>query len=180
MQACVDASTLSSLNVSPTWAIRVAGPTGDGFHMAEELRGVPKPMLQTVFGYSLGRRIWELARGKGAQPGVCPLSRVSDAELSMGMVGYLSQQAAAMLCARGRLAKAIRLTITYADGDSPTARMHLATPTSEDNDIAMATKALLRRFPACGVRSIDLAVTSIEAASAPAQTSALFYSTASA
>jgi hypothetical protein len=157
----------TSVSASPAWAIRVARPTGDGFRMTEQLRGVPKPMLQTVFGRGLGRRIWELARAKAAQPGLEPASRVSDADLSMRMVEYLSQQAAGSLCARSRQARSIRLTITSADGESTTARMALAKPTNEGNELAIASKALLRQFPTGGVRSIDLAVSSIEAASTP-------------
>jgi len=171
MEACVDTSTAppvsTSISASPAWAIRVARPIGDGFRMAAQLEGVPKPMLQTVFGRGLGRRIWELARAKAAQPGIEPASRVSDADLSMRMVEYLSQQAAGSLCARSRQARSIRLTITSADGESTTARMALAKPTSEGNELAIASKALLHQIPTGGARSIDLAVTSIEAASTP-------------
>jgi hypothetical protein len=45
--------------------------------------------------------------------------------------------------------------------------MALAKPTSEGNELATASKALLRQFTTGSVRSIDLAVTSIEAASTP-------------
>jgi proline racemase len=137
--------------------------------MTEQLQGVPKPMLRTVFGDGLGRRIWELVRRNGRQPGADPLNRVSDVELSKGMVEYLSQRAAETLHARNRQARAIRLTITYADRESLTARTHLPTPTNESSEIVVATMGLLRQFPTCGVRSIDLAVTAIEAASVPEQ-----------
>ena len=167
MEVCVDTSTLPSVSAPPAWAIRVARATGGGFRMAEQLRGVPKPMLQTVFGHSLGRRIWELTRRKGAQTGVCPVTPVSDADLSMGMVEYLSLQAADTLRSRSRQAKAIRLTVNYANGESSTTRMRLPKLTSEGDEIAVATKALLRRFPAHSVRSIDLAVTSTEASVVP-------------
>ena len=178
MEVCVDTSTLPSVSAPPAWAIRVARGTGGGFRMAEQLRGVPKPMLQTVFGHSLGRRIWELTRRKGAQTGVCPVTPVSDADLSMGMVEYLSLQAADTLRSRSRQAKAIRLTVNYANGESSTTRMRLPKLTSEGDEIAVATKALLRRFPAHSVRSIDLAVTSTEASVVPEKTPALVYSTA--
>jgi hypothetical protein len=179
MEANVETSVLP-VSASPAWAIRVARRTGDGFRMAEHLRGVPKLMLQTVFGCGLGRRIWELARRNGAQPGVGAVSRVSDGDLSIGMVEYLSQQAADTLRDRRRKARAIRLTITYADGESRTTRMRLAQPTSEGNEIAMASRALLRRFPACQVRTIDLVITSIAATSVPEKTSAHAKSLASA
>jgi hypothetical protein len=167
MDACVDISTLPS--VSASWAIRVPRPPGDGFRTAEQLQGVPKPMLQTVFGDGLGRRIWEFVRRNDGQPGAGPVSRVSDVELSKGMVEYLSQQAADTLHARSRQARAIRLTITYADRESLTARTCLPTPTNEGSEIAVATMGLLRQFPACVVRSIDLVVTTIEPASDPEQ-----------
>jgi impB/mucB/samB family C-terminal domain len=180
MEAGVDTSALPSMCGSPAWAIRVPRPPGDGFRMAEQLPGVPKPMLRTVFGDSLGRRIWELVRRNGGQRGAGPLSRVSDVELSKGMVEFLSQRAAETLHARGRQARAIRLTITYADRESLTARTHLPTPTNESSGIVVATMGLLRQFPACGVRSIDLAVTAIEAASVPEQIPAPACSLASA
>ena len=180
MEACADTSTLPSVSTSPAWVIRVPRPAGDGFRMAEQLQDVPKPTLQTVFGDGLGRRIWELVRRSGRQPGVGPVSRVSDVELSKGMVQYLSQQAADTLQARRRQARAIRLTITYAGRESITARTRLSLPTSEGKEIAVATMGLLRQFPACGVRSIDLVVTSIEAASVPEQTPAHGYSLATA
>jgi hypothetical protein len=179
MEACVDRSALPSMSGSPAWAIRVPRPPGDGFRMAEQLHGVPKPMLRTVFGDGLGRRIWELVRRESGQPGVGPLSRVSDVELSKGMVEYLSQRAGDNLHARSRQARAIRLRITYTDREPLTARTHLPTPTSDGREIAVATMGLLRQFPAGGVRSIDLVVTSIEAASVSEQIPAHAYSPAS-
>jgi hypothetical protein len=164
MEAFVDTSTVPSVNTSPAWAIRVPRPPGDGFRMAGQLHGVPKPTLQTVFGDGLGRRIWELVQPSGRQPGVGPVRRVSDVELSKAMVEYLSKRAAETLHARCRQARAIRLTITYADREQLTARMRLSMPTSEGSEIAIATTGLLRQFPAYGVRSIDLVVNSIEVA----------------
>jgi impB/mucB/samB family C-terminal domain len=180
MEACVDTSTRPSMSGSPSWAIRVPRPPGDDFRMAEQLRGVPKPMLQTVFGDGLGRRIWELVRPNSGQPCAGPLRRVSDVELSKGVVEYLSRRAADTLHARSRQARAIRLTLTYADRESLTARARLPMPTNERSEIAVATMALLRQFPACAVKSIDLVVTSIEAASVPEQMPAHAYSSASA
>jgi hypothetical protein len=179
MQAFVDTSTLPKVSASPAWAIRVARPTSNDYHMAEQLRGVPKPTLQTVFGHSLGRRIWELARGNSARTGVGPASQVSDADLSIGMVAYLAQQAADTLRTRKRQASAIKLTITFENGRPASTRMRLANPTRDGNEIAMATRVLLSQFPASGVQSINLAVTSIEAVSTPEQTPAPLYSTAS-
>jgi hypothetical protein len=169
MDACVETSTRPSIRASPAWAIRVPRPRGDGFRAAEQLQAVPKPVLQTVFGDGLGRRIWEFVRRNGGQPGPGPVSRVSDVELSKGMVEYLSQQAADTLHARSRQARAIRLTITYADRESLTARTCLAMPTNEGSEIVVATMGLLRLFPACGVSSIDLVVTTSEPVLVPEQ-----------
>ena len=59
------------------------------------------------------------------------------------------------------------MTVTYENGESRAARMRLATPTSEINELAEAATELLHRLPVRGVQSIDLAVTIVEAAVLP-------------
>jgi hypothetical protein len=83
------------------------------------------------------------------------------------MVNYVSLRAAGTLRQCSRQAKAIRLTVTYENGESRTARMRLATPTSEINELAEAATELLHRLPVRGVQSIDLAITIVEAAVLP-------------
>jgi hypothetical protein len=82
------------------------------------------------------------------------------------MVGYVSLRAADTLRECSRQAKAIRLTVTYENGESCTAQLRLATPTSEINELAEAATELLHRLSVRGVQSVDLAVTTVEAAAA--------------
>jgi impB/mucB/samB family C-terminal domain len=179
MHACVETTALRSVSQTPAWAIRVPRPAGDGFRMTARLQGVPKPMLQTVFGKALGLRIWEQARWECVHPADRPTNQVADSEISTGMVNYVSLQAVATLRECSRQAKAIRLTVTSENGESCAAQMRLATPTSEINELAEAATELLRRFPVRGVQSVDLAVTTVKAAAIQEQTPALVYSMAS-
>lgn len=164
MEACIETSTALGANPAPAWAMRVARPVGDGFRMAKELRGVPRAALQTVFGKELGRRIWEHARAEGVPTGTPPANRIPDAEISTGMVEYVSKQAAETLRERSRQAKAIALTVTYADGESRLVQTRLPRPTNEGDKIAEAATKLLGRLPTNGAQSIDLRVTSLEVA----------------
>jgi nucleotidyltransferase/DNA polymerase involved in DNA repair len=177
METCVETAASPSAGPTPAWAIRVARSVGDGIRMAERLRGVPKPMLQTIFGNALGRRIWQQARVENTQPAARAADQVADAEISSAMVDYLCQQAADSLRKRSRQAKAITLTVTYTDGAARVARARLLRPTSNGDEIAEAATALLRRFSDCGVRSVDLTVTSVKTTSVE-QTTRLVYSMA--
>jgi impB/mucB/samB family C-terminal domain len=167
MHACVETAALPSASQTPAWAFRVPRPEGNGFRMTARLQGVAKPMLQTVFGKALGLRIWQQARRECAHPAVSPTNQVADSEISTGMVNYVSLRAVDTLRERSRQAKAIRLTVTYDNGESCAAQMRLATPTSEINELAEAATELLHRLPVRGVQSIDLAVTIVEAAVLP-------------
>lgn len=168
MHACVETAALPSASQTPAWAFRVPRPEGNGFRMTARLQGVAKPMLQTVFGKALGLRIWQQARRECAHPAVSPTTnQVADSEITTGMVNYVSLRAAGTLRQCSRQAKAIRLTVTYENGESRAARMRLATPTSEINELAEAATELLHRLPVRGVQSIDLAVTIVEAAVLP-------------
>ena len=167
MNACVETAALPTASHTPAWAFRVPKPEGDAFRMAARLQGVAKPMLQTVFGKALGLRIWEQARLESAHPANSPTNQVADSEISTGMVNYVSLRAAGTLRECSRQAKAIRLTVTYENGESCAARMRLATPTSEINELAEAATKLLHRLSVRGVQSVDLAVTAVEAAVIP-------------
>jgi impB/mucB/samB family C-terminal domain len=180
MHACVETAALPSASHTPPWAIRAARSVGDGIRMAARLQGVPKPMLRTVFGKALGLRIWEQARRERAHPADSPTNQVADFEISTGMVKYLSLRAAGALRECSRQARAIRLTVTYENGESRAARMRLATPTNEINELAEAATKLLHRLPLRGVQSVGLGVTALEAAAIQEQTPALVYSVASA
>jgi hypothetical protein len=173
MHVCVETAALPSASHTPAWAFRVPIPEGDGFRMAARLQGVAKPMLQTVFGKALGLRIWEQARWECAHPADRPTNQVADSEISTGMVNYVSLRAASTLRERSRRAKAIRLTVTYENGESRAAEVRLPTPTSEINELAEAATELLRPFTVRGVQSVDLAVTAVEAAAIQEQPSLL-------
>ena len=167
MHACVETAALPSASQTPAWAFRVPRPEGNGFRMTARLQGVAKPMLQTVFGKALGLRIWQQARRECAHPAVSPTNQVADSEITTGMVNYVSLRAAGTLRQCSRQAKAIRLTVTYENGESRAVQMRLATPTSEISELAEAATELLHRLPIRGVQSIDLAVTIVEAAVLP-------------
>ena len=159
MEACMETNAPLAENAAPAWALSVARPVQDGLH--EELRDVPRPALQTIFGRSLGRRIWQHARTKVASS---PLVRVADAEISTGMVVYLSQQTSEALVESGRQAKSLSMTITYTDGEASLARARMTHATNEADEIAEAAIALVRQVPlrVAALASIRLAVTTVE------------------
>jgi hypothetical protein len=179
MEACVVTGVAVQ---GPEFAVsaednRVAKPASLRRGMVGELRGVPKPMLQIVFGKVLGRRIWEHTRrlaGSGVKSQVTPSADtngatagggIPDAEIVGGMIAYVSRRAGETLRESGRQAKAIGLRIVYADGVSTLDRMRLARLTDEGAELAEAARDLLGRSMARGVAvaSVDLRVTSIPA-----------------
>jgi nucleotidyltransferase/DNA polymerase involved in DNA repair len=165
MEACIENPGLVVGAATPSWAIRVARPVGDGYRMAEELRGVPVGALQRVFGRALGRRIWQQERADaGARPAASSGGRVSDAEIAFGMVGYLCEQAASTLRGRQRIASGVTLTASYADGGTKAAQGRLAKPTNLASDIDALARQLMDELPRDGVQSVNLKVSSIEVA----------------
>jgi hypothetical protein len=162
VEACMETNAPLAANAALAWALSVARPVRDGLH--EELRDVPRPALQTIFGKSLGRRIWQHARAKVASAGTSHLVRVADAEISTGMVVYLSQQTSKALVESGRQAKSLSMTIIYTDGEASLARVRMTHPTNEADEIAEAAIALLRQVPlrVAALASIRLAVTTVE------------------
>jgi hypothetical protein len=146
-----------------------------------ELSGVPKPLLQTVFGRHLGRRIWQQNRrrdmtatanvdtAKAASSHRTPQALwqwikrfsgslaaaaagpVTDAEILAGMIEYVGLRAGETLGAQGHQATAIGLRITYVDGISRTERMGLARPTNDGRELSMAAISLVGRCEERGV-----------------------------
>jgi hypothetical protein len=166
MEACVPTPTTLADSSAPAWTLSVAKPDGHGYHMVDDLRGVPKPALQTVFGRMLGRRIWSQRGGEGSKGSANVEVPVANAEISAGMVQYLGRQAAGALRLHRRLAKAMELTITLAAGESIVGRMRFPRPTDDVGEITgAATKLLLHQLPARArpVTSVKLTVTSVEA-----------------
>jgi hypothetical protein len=182
MEACVESpALLAGITAPPAWAVRVARPAGDGFRMTEDLRGVPKPALQAVFGKALGRRIWNQTRAVSSPTVADAAAKVADGDISTGMVVYLSRQAAKALRERGRLAKAVGLRITHEDGSATLIRTRLARPTDDEREIVEAGEQLLRESRASGLRvaSADLTMTTVEAIAVRARTQKLACSMAS-
>ena len=159
MGTCVE-TLISAMKVEPrTGAADMDAPTVVGRRdgLLDELAGVPRPALQTVFGKDLGRRVWENARQAG--------SAVADEEVVGGMIAYVSRKAGETLRANGRKAKAIGLRLVYADGVAMLRRMRLARPTSDAGELLAAGMELLgqaeMRYAA--VASVKLKVTSVHA-----------------
>jgi impB/mucB/samB family C-terminal domain len=129
-----------------------------GGGMVGELSGVPRPVLQTVFGKELGRRIWAQGRRSAA-------AGVANEEVIGGMIEYVSRRAGEALRKNGRQARAIGLRLEYADGVATLHRMRLARPTSGAGELLAAGMELFGRAEARGgaVESVDLKVTSVQA-----------------
>jgi nucleotidyltransferase/DNA polymerase involved in DNA repair len=156
--------------------VETADPLRPADRLVGELRGVPKPVLQTVFGKGLGRRIWQQARrsaGAGRQSQTAPGGNaeartaptvVTNGEIVGGMIEYVSRRAGETLSKNQRQAQAIGLSLVYADGVSKVERMRLARPTSDAQELSAAAMALFRRAEARGVTvaSVDLTVTSVQ------------------
>ena len=133
-----------------------------------KLRGVPKPVLRTVFGKALGAKIWKQGRQEAAESHADRLDEftpVSDSEIVAGMIEYVSGRAGETLRERGRRAKAIGLRIVYADGVSRMERTRLAWPTNDVREISAAAMALFRRSKEhrAIVEAVDLTATSVQA-----------------
>jgi hypothetical protein len=159
MGTCVE-TLISAMKTEP-WrgAAELGAPAevGYGDGLVDDLGGVPRPALQTVFGKELGRRIWENARRAG--------SAVPDEEIVGGMIAYVTRRAGEALRANGRQAKAIGLRVEYADGVANLHRVRLARPTSDGVELREAALELFGRAEARGatVVSVKLNVTSVHA-----------------
>ena len=159
MGTCVE-TLISAMKVEPrTGAADMDAPTVVGRRdgLLDELAGVPRPALQTVFGKDLGRRVWENARRAG--------SAVADEEIVGGMIAHMSRRAGETLRANGRKAKAIGLRLVYADGVAMLRRMRLARPTSDAGELLAAGMELLGQAETrcAAVASVKLKVTSVHA-----------------
>jgi hypothetical protein len=163
MGTCVE--TLISAMKADAWTaedsareLDLATVAEHGRGMVREMSGVPRPVLQTVFGNGLGRRIWAQGRRSAA-------AGVADDEVIGGMIEYVSRRAGEALRKNGRQARAIGLTLQYADGVVTLHRMRLARPTSDAGELLAAGMELFGRTDARGaaVESVDLKVTSVRA-----------------
>jgi nucleotidyltransferase/DNA polymerase involved in DNA repair len=142
---------------------------------AAEFAGVPKPALRAVFGKRLGQRLWETARRQSsarqrqAMPAAPTLPALPVAglntEILRGMIEYLSRRASETLDHNRRQANAVTLTLHYADSTQESARVRLARPTTNPQEISEAVSTLFHNFetrePA--LESINLSTNSIPA-----------------
>jgi nucleotidyltransferase/DNA polymerase involved in DNA repair len=159
--------------------------------LAGELQGVPKPVLRTVFGRSLGRRIWALTRKprpartrlealgalkisgpdhnsrdsvhEGSVVGVKKATDLVNAEILRGMIEYLSRRAGEALSQNRRLARTVTLTFSFDDGSSEIGSARLARPTSDPVEVCEAVSDLSRNFASgdSALASISLSTSSI-------------------
>jgi impB/mucB/samB family C-terminal domain len=161
MQTCIDSTAPPFAIPVPAWTLRVARPATDRLRRSGALLGVPRPALQTIFGKSMGRRLWDQARSK---VGTRPTDAVLDSEVSAGMIAYASQQAADTLRRAGRQAKGLAVTILYTDGETKRARARLARSTNAADKISGAAIGLLRQIPLhdAPIAAIRLSTTTVE------------------
>ena len=163
MQACIETAPPPAAHPAPAWSMSFARPSTSGLRTAEILQGVPKPVLQTIFGKPLGRRIWDQARCQTAQADAVPAHAVTDAQISAGMVRHASEQAAEALREARRQAKSLSITIIDARGETQVARTHLAIPSSESSAIAEAATKLLSELPTHALQSFNLTLSTVAA-----------------
>jgi hypothetical protein len=157
MGTCVE-TLISAMKTEPwTGAAELDAPAAVGRRdgMVDELGGVPRPALQSMFGRELGRRIWE--RAHFARGGV------ADEEILGGMIEHVSRRAGEALAKNGRQAKGIGLRLAYADGAATVHRMPLARATSDPGELLAAALELFARAEVRDVlvESVDLKVTSV-------------------
>ena len=163
-----------------------------GHDLAGKLAGVPMPVLRTVFGKQLGRRIWERTRRPrpqqasavdstltGSRPagsGVDstrvenPVVRkrmateLVNAEILRGMIEYLSHRAGETLELNRRQAQSATLTLCYDNGTREIGSVRLARPTADPSEICEAVSELFRTFEAgdAALESINLTTSSVE------------------
>jgi nucleotidyltransferase/DNA polymerase involved in DNA repair len=121
--------------------------------LVRKLNGVPKRALRAVFGKVLGRRIWEQVRRPASPTGRCvPASKeprttsagITDDELLLAMIESVCRRAAQTLGQHRRLARAIGLTLAYADGFVHSERARLARPSADATEIGAAAIELLQ------------------------------------
>jgi hypothetical protein len=124
--------------------------------LLNDLDGVPKAALGTVFGKAMGRRIWERVRRSNEsarQPGAGssreatsdPLAaELTDTDVILAMIESVGRRAAETLSLHKRQAKAIGLMLTYADGVVTSESVRLARPSADAGEICGAAVGLFR------------------------------------
>lgn len=145
--------------------------------LLNDLDGVPKAALRTVFGKAMGRRIWERVRRSNEsarQPGAGssrevtsdPLAaELTDADLILAMIESVGRRAAETLSLHKRQAKAIGLMLTYADGVVTSESVRLAGPSADAGEICGAAVGLFRCCKAreAALVSVNLTTSTLQA-----------------
>jgi DNA polymerase-4 len=159
-------------------ASRTAGPSrlrviAPGILTLGQLRLVPKPVLVTAFGESMGLQLWRQARGldqpqttKTSNP--LTISRQAllengscDSQQLDGLLAYLSDRLCSALRDQQTAALAIDLSISYVDEYATHQCIRLTRPTSSPRDVRPIAKELFTKLSSrpVAVRQISLAAT---------------------
>ena len=147
--------------------------TAEGIVNFGQLRLVPKPVLVSAFGASLGQQLWREARGLD-QPhpakasNSLTISRQAllengscDSQQLDGLVTYLSERLCSALRDQQTAALAIDLSISYVDEYAAHQCIRLTRPTSSQRDLLPTARELFTKLSSrpVAVRQISLAAT---------------------
>lgn len=129
-----------------------------GIATVGELRRVPKPALQAIFGDAIGKQIWERARGldghelRERSPADC-ISREAtieggglDREFLAGLIRYLSKRVGSTLCENGKRAHTVGLRVRYVDDFSVCEAVRIRRPGSDEREILDAAGSLFAKL----------------------------------
>lgn len=147
-----------------------------GVETIGELRRIPLPALEAVFGGVIGRQIWERARGRDPREVLAPaepksISRETtieggtiDLEFLRALVEYLTERIGATLRARSRQARTLALKIRYTDFHSAGRATKLCPATNDDKALLAAALELFRALYTrrVALRWVGIAVTNLE------------------
>jgi DNA polymerase IV len=147
--------------------------TAEGIVNLGQLRLVPKPVLVSAFGESLGQQLWRKARGldrpQPSKTSNAPtISRQAllengscDSQQLDGLLTYLSERLCSALRDQQTAALAIDLSINYVDEYAAHQCIRLTRPTSRPRDLLPIAKELFTKLSShpVAVRQIGLAAT---------------------
>ena len=147
--------------------------TAEGIVNLGRLRLVPKPVLISAFGESLGQQLWREARGldqphptKAVNP--LTISRQAllengscDSQQLDGLLTYLSERLCSALRDQQTAALAIDLSINYVDEYAAHQCIRLTRPTSSQRDLLSIAKESFSKLSnrPTAIRQISLAAT---------------------
>ena len=147
--------------------------TAEGIVNLGQLRLVPKPVLISAFGESLGQQLWREARGLDQPHPAKPSNSLtisrqallengsSDSQQLDGLLTYLSERLCSALRDQQTAALAIDLSISYVDEYAAHQCIRLTRPTSRPRDLLPIAKELFTKLSShpVAVRQIGLAAT---------------------